>query len=169
MLDSSSMTTGPIPLTVLSTRAPLVACIECARCCTYVGVGINPPTTPRLATDVLWYLYHERVSVYRDDDGEWSVLFETRCRNLGDDRRCDVYAARPHICRGFDNRSCDVNAPGARALTFREPEEFLAWLRARRPRLHAKIESGFVPEQWLPKPRPRSARAARAVARKARI
>ena len=159
----------PVPLPMLQKSPPLVECTECARCCTYVGVGINDPATPRLATDVLWYLYHERVSVYRDDDGEWSVLFETRCRNLRDDRRCDVYAARPHICRGFDNRSCDVNAPSARALTFREPEEFLAWLQAKRPRLYAKIESGCVPEQWLPRPRLRTARAGRAVARKARI
>ena len=59
-----------------------VPCTECARCCRYLGVGINAPTTPRLATDVLWYLYHEHVSVYRDEDGEWSVLFETRCKNL---------------------------------------------------------------------------------------
>ena len=162
------MAFGPIQLSVRRPAPPLAVCTECARCCTYVGVGINAPTTPRLATDVLWYLYHERVSVYRDDDGEWTVLFETRCRNLSDDRRCDVYAARPHICRGFDNRTCDVNAPSARSVTFREPEEFLAWLQAKRPRLHAKLESGFVPAQWRPEPKPQTARAGRAVARKAR-
>jgi Fe-S-cluster containining protein len=163
------MSKTAIPLPVLRTAPPRVECTECARCCGYVGVGINAPTTPRLATDVLWYLYHERVAVYLDDDGEWSVLFETRCRNLRDDRHCEVYAARPHICRSFDNRQCDVNAPGARALTFREPEEFLAWLQARRPRLHAKLEGRFVPDAWLPEQRPQRARAGRAVARRARI
>jgi len=168
MLDSSRMEFGPIQLSLRRAAPPLALCTECARCCTYVGVGINAPTTPRLATDVLWYLYHEQVSVYRDDDGEWTVLFETRCRNLRADLRCDVYAARPHICRGFDNRSCDVNAPDARALTFRQPEEFLAWLQAKRPRLHAKLEPQFVPEQWRPRPKSRTARAGRAVARRAR-
>jgi len=157
----------PIPLPVRPAPSPLVECTECARCCTYVGVGINAPTTPRLASDVLWYLYHEGVSVYADDDGEWSVLFETRCRNLRADLRCDVYAARPHICRGFDNESCDVNAPSDRALTFRAPQEFLAWLEKRRPRLHAKLQAGFVPERYRPRRGPSTARAAR-VARRSR-
>jgi uncharacterized protein len=159
----------PIPLLLLPTPRPLVECTECARCCRYLGVGINAPTTPRLATDVLWYLYHERVSVYRDEQGEWSVLFETRCRNLRDDLRCDVYAERPHICRSFDNRECDVNAPGERALTFQEPSEFLAWLEAKRPRLYAKLEGRFTPPRYAPSARAHTARARRAVARKARI
>jgi Fe-S-cluster containining protein len=162
------MTRARIPLPVLSQAPPLVECTECARCCTYVAVGINAPTTPRLATDVLWYLYHESVYVYRDDDGEWSVVFETRCRNLGVDRRCGVYAERPHICRGFDNRSCEVNAPSEKALTFREPAEFLDWLQKARPRLHERIEAGFVPKPPQASPQVQSARARRAVARHSR-
>lgn len=160
------MSSSPIKLPVLRAASARVECTECARCCTYVGVGINAPTTPRYATDVLWYLYHEQVSVYRDDDGEWSVLFETRCRNLADDRRCEVYAERPHVCRGFDSASCDVNAPSGRALTFGEPDEFLAWLASKRPRLHAKI-AAFTPERFAPAPT-RTARAARVVARRSR-
>jgi Fe-S oxidoreductase len=46
---------------VIALAPPLVRCTECGRCCTYVGVGINPPTSARHATDVLWYLYHEGV------------------------------------------------------------------------------------------------------------
>jgi hypothetical protein len=158
----------PVPLTVLHQAPPLTECTECARCCTYVAVGINPPTTPRLATDVLWYLYHESVYVYADADGEWSVVFETRCRNLGEDRRCGVYGERPHICRGFDNRSCEVNAPSDRALTFRAPAEFLAWLGRTRPRLHDRIEAGFVPGHLRAPSRARTARVRRAVARHSR-
>src|SRR5512140_2516925 len=62
-----------------------VECTECGRCCTYVGIGRNPPTRRRHATDVRWYLYHAGVYVYVDGGGEWSVHFEARCRNLGDD------------------------------------------------------------------------------------
>jgi len=153
MLPARNMTRVPLPLPVLRSAAPLVECTECALCCTYVAVGINPPTTPRLATDVLWYLYHEHIYVYVDEDGEWSVVFETRCRNLGSDRRCAVYADRPHICRGFDNRSCEVNAPAQGDLTFREPAEFLAWLEQRRPRLFARVEQGFVPSGLRSQPR----------------
>jgi Fe-S-cluster containining protein len=156
-----------IPLPVRRTQPPLVECTECARCCTYVGVGINAPTSARLATDVLWYLYHENVTVYADADGEWSVMFETRCRNLGDDRLCRVYQSRPHICRGFDNRSCDVNDPSDEALTFSDPREFLAWLEAKKPRLYARVAKEFVPERLKRTPQTRTARAARAVARRA--
>ena len=163
------MTRVPLPLPVLRPPSPLVECTECALCCTYVAVGINDPTTPRLASDVLWYLYHERVYVYVDEDGEWSVVFETRCRNLGGDRRCGIYAERPHICRGFDNRTCEVNAPAQGDLTFREPAEFLGWLEQKRPRLHARIEQGFVPHALQSKARSPASRARRAMAGKARI
>jgi Fe-S-cluster containining protein len=169
MLQGLPMPQSPIQLPVLQPKPALVRCTECARCCRYVGVGINAPKTPRLATDVLWYLYHENVSVYRDEQGEWSVLFETRCRNLRADLLCAVYDERPHICRGFDNTECDVNAPGARALTLREPAEFLRWLEAKRPRLYAKLEGRFTPERWQPGTKAKTARARRAVARKARI
>jgi Fe-S-cluster containining protein len=136
-------------------------------------VGINAPTSPRHATDVLWYLYHHGVYVYVDGEGEWSVHFEARCRNLGLDLRCGVYADRPHICRTFDNRTCEVNDPGHDSMTFREPGHFLAWLRETKPRLYARIEKGFVPKALRPREKatPREGRAARrrAVARKARV
>jgi Fe-S-cluster containining protein len=110
--------------------------------------------------------------VYVDGEGEWSVHFEARCRNLGADLRCGVYVDRPHICRTFDNRTCEVNDPVHDTLTFREPAEFLAWLRERKPRLYAKIEKGFVPRALRPvrKATATTARAARrrAVARQAR-
>jgi hypothetical protein len=133
----------PLPL-VPSPPAELVPCTSCAECCTYVAVGINAPTTGRHATDVLWYLYHDRVHVYRDGAGEWSVLFETRCRNLADDRLCGIYPERPHICREFDNTSCDVNMPDG-GLTFREPRQFLEYLSKERPRLYKSLARKFVP------------------------
>lgn len=142
----------PIPLAVLGGR-PLVPCTQCARCCTYVAVGINAPTRPRFATDILWYLYHEGVSVHRDTDGEWSVVFETRCQHLGDDLMCDIYAARPHLCRAFDNTTCEVNAPSG-GRSFGAAEEFLDYLKAERPRLHRRIARRFVPRAPLAADRP---------------
>lgn len=155
-----------IPLRLVGADRPLVECTECGRCCTYVGVGVNAPSRPRWATDILWYLYHENVYVYVDGDGEWSVHFETRCRNLGADLRCGVYAERPHICRAFDNRTCEVNDAAHDTLTFREPAEFVTWLRENRPRVYARIESGFVPGALRPRGRERRApRSARGNAR----
>ena len=137
---------APIPLPVIpAAPAGLVPCTECGKCCTYVAVGINAPTTPRTATDVLWYLYHEKVSVYRDHTGEWAVMFDARCRHLQDDLLCGVYADRPHICRAFDNVGCEVNAPGGMTV-FREPREFLAYLKARRPRVYRAVAKKYLPE-----------------------
>jgi len=127
-------------------------------------VGINTPTTARYATDILWYLYHEKVYVYVDGGGEWSVHFEARCKNLGDDLLCGVYESRPHICRAFDNETCEVNDREHESLTFREPAEFLAWLKAHKPRLFAKIEKRFIPralrggEETVARPRARARR-----------
>jgi Fe-S-cluster containining protein len=134
-----------IQLPVLpQTPERLVPCTECGRCCTYVAVGINAPTTPRFATDVLWYLYHEGVSVYRDADGEWAMLFEARCRNLQNDLLCAIYEKRPHICRAFDNTGCEVNAPGG-VVTFHEPTAFLAYLQAKRPRVYRAVARKYLP------------------------
>ena len=130
----------PLPMA----PAPLVPCTECGKCCTYVSVGINEPNNVRNASDVLWYLYHDQVSVYRDGDGEWSVVFETRCRHLQGSLLCGVYADRPSICRDFDNLTCEVNAPeGGR--TYAAPEEFLGWLRQTRPRVYRKLAERYVP------------------------
>ena len=134
-----------VELKVLAPPPALVPCTECGQCCTYVGIGINAPTTPRFATDILWYLYHERLYVYRDGDREWSVHFETRCKNLADDLRCRIYEDRPHICRAFDNTVCEVNAPDEGTLTFRAPEEFLDWLRANKPRVYRSVAKKYVP------------------------
>ncbi len=136
----------PLPLPLAPSEAkPLVQCVECAKCCTYVAVGINAPTKPRYATDILWYLYHEKVMVYLDGDGEWCVMFEARCRNLRDDLLCGVYEDRPHICRAFDNKTCDVNSTEGEAVTFREPRQFLDWLEVKRPRIYRQIQNRFIP------------------------
>ncbi len=169
-----------IPLKVLPEAPRLVECTACGQCCTYVGVGIHPPGRPRYATDILWYLYHENVYVYVDGRGEWSVHFETRCRQLGPDLRCAVYRQRPHICRGFDNRTCEVNDPVAGTLTFRAPQEFLDWLRRTKPRVYGRVAAGFLPTGLQPQAGQPTAEApaverarvrarARRVARRARI
>ena len=125
----------------------LVGCLDCARCCTYVGIGIHSPHRPRYATDVLWYLYHAGVYVYRDGDGEWSVHFETRCRNLAPNNMCRIYEKRPHICRDFDNTTCEVNCNEGEALTFTEPGAFLEWLRKEKPKVYATVRKNYLPKE----------------------
>ncbi len=146
-----------------------VSCLQCAKCCTYVAVGINAPTTPKLATEILWHLYHQGVSVCRDEAGEWYVQFEARCKNLGPGNLCEVYLNRPHICRAYDDQSCEVNAPQIGLVEFKEPSEFLEYLSRKRPKVYKAIESKYVPLQHQQAPgaekasRPRSKRAPAAV------
>jgi hypothetical protein len=135
------------PLNVLAPPQSRVACLECGRCCTYVAVGVNAPKSVRYATDVLWYLYHEKVSVHLDVDGDWAVVFETRCRNLEPDLRCKVYEHRPQICREFDDTGCEVNAPDQRDRVFTTPAEFLEFLKEWRPRVYRELARRFVPPQ----------------------
>jgi Fe-S-cluster containining protein len=133
-----------VALPIVDTRPALKECTDCAKCCTYVAVGVNPPDSLRRATDLLWYLYHEDITLYIDGDGEWSVVFESRCRNLRGDMLCGVYEHRPDICRDFDNTTCDVNDPEG-GTDLRTPAEYLAWLARRRPRLHAKLVARYLP------------------------
>lgn len=152
------LTLHPIALLTQPADKPLLECTKCGKCCTYVSIGINEPTKPKYATDALWYLYHEKVSLYIDGSGEWAVVFETRCRNLQENLLCAVYADRPHICRNFDNTTCDVNDPeGGRSLD--SPEEFLAYLKIEYPKVYRKIEARYVPDSLKDKaPQPKRRR-----------
>lgn len=135
-----------IPLRVVQDDKPqLVECTSCAQCCTYVGISIDGPSRPRWATDILWHLYHEKTYIYLDGNGEWSMHFESRCRNLGADNRCTIYAERPHICRAHDNRTCEVNDHSCESITFRDPGHFLRWLAEHKPKVYAKIAETHVP------------------------
>ncbi len=142
-----------------------VSCLQCAKCCTYVAVGINAPTTPKLATEVLWHLYHQGVSVCRDEAGEWYVQFEARCRNLGEGNLCAVYLNRPHICRAYDDRVCEVNAPQKGLIEFKDPKHFLEYLSVKRPKVYRAIAAKYVPPEHqpaaaaVPAPRRRAKRA----------
>jgi uncharacterized protein len=144
------LVTLPVVSNPVPGAGPLVPCTECAKCCTYVGVEINTPVTARYATDVLWYLYHENTYVYVDGDGEWSVHFEARCRNLGDDLLCGIYEDRPHVCRSFDNTSCEVNSDQGEAHTFRDPRDFLEWLKAHKPRVYRTVARKYMPKVFEP-------------------
>lgn len=127
----------------------LKSCTECAKCCTYVAVAIDPPDNVQDAGHMLWYLYHPGVSVYHDGRGDWSVVFESRCRNLREDRLCGIYENRPPICRDFDNGTCDVNEPGE-GLEFFKPDEFLSWLSLEKPRVYRYFRDRYAPAALMP-------------------
>src|SRR5689334_20725331 len=110
-------------LPIVQSEPAQVPCLSCGLCCSYVAVDCEPPTSLRGATDILWYLYHEGVSVYTDGD-EWMVVFDTRCRHLQDDDKCRIYDTRPEICREFDETTCEANSDEL-GTTFVHAPEFL--------------------------------------------
>jgi Fe-S-cluster containining protein len=120
-------------------------CAQCGLCCTYLAIEIDGPTTVKRATELLWYLYHEHVSLYLNDDA-WMVQFETTCRYLTADRRCGVYATRPHICREFSEQDCEVNT-GDDGQTFYTVTAFMEYLKKAKPRVYALVMKGYAPPE----------------------
>jgi len=120
-------------------------CFECAKCCTYVAVEIDTPTTNAEYDQIVWYLYHERVEVFVDWEDAWHVLFRTRCEQLTSAGMCGVYATRPAICKDFDWRACEQRYTPADGspdkLAWLDAEGFLAWFEAQRPRAFARYQA----------------------------
>jgi Fe-S-cluster containining protein len=120
-------------------------CFECAKCCTYVAVEIDTPTTNTEYDQIVWYLYHRGVEVFVDWEGAWHVLFRTRCENLTDAGLCAVYERRPAICKDFDWRECEQrftleDGPPDKH-TWSSASDFLAWFAKQRPRAFAKYQA----------------------------
>jgi Fe-S-cluster containining protein len=117
-------------------------CFDCARCCHYVAIEIDTPTTPREYDYIEWYLYHQAVSVFVDWDNKWFVSFESRCEKLTPQGLCGIYERRPDICRDFDWRECEMHLTDdpPDKLLFRTAEEFLSWLRAKRPKAYERFQ-----------------------------
>ncbi|MHC4698311.1 MAG: YkgJ family cysteine cluster protein [Planctomycetota bacterium] len=84
-----------------------VLCEHCtAACCRYVAIPLDKPTSARDYGDMQWYLMHEGISVFVED-GDWYIQFQARCKNVGADNQCVIYATRPHICREYEPGGCD--------------------------------------------------------------
>lgn len=82
-------------------------CEKCdGRCCRYVAVEIDEPTTKGDFDDVRWYTAHRGVSVFVEDK-RWHINFSSRCNYLTQDNQCEAYESRPRICRDHDMSDCE--------------------------------------------------------------
>jgi len=82
-------------------------CDRCtALCCRYFALEIDEPDTAEDYDDIRWYLAHENVHIFIEDD-EWYLSVQTRCQHLQDDNRCGIYEDRPKICREYTTENCD--------------------------------------------------------------
>lgn len=88
-------------------------CRECDKvCCKYFTVPLDKPEDDTDIDAMVWYLLHEGVSIFIDDEGDWFVNVTARCRELQADGLCGVYRTRPQICRDHTDEVCEKNDDG---------------------------------------------------------
>ncbi|MFW6061353.1 MAG: YkgJ family cysteine cluster protein [Planctomycetota bacterium] len=84
-------------------------CAQCdGRCCRYVCLEIDTPTTYEEYENIRWYVAHRDVSVHIDD-GDWYFSVLTPCEMQDDEGRCTIYQNRPKICRTYSSDGCDAS------------------------------------------------------------
>jgi Fe-S-cluster containining protein len=123
-------------------------CKDCGHCCHYITVSISAPRARVDYDEIRWFLLHENISVFMDDDG-WYVEIAATCKHL-DGYRCGIYATRPRICSDYGVENCERYGEGEPHLhRFDNEQEFLDFLRKHRPKAH----------EWVMNPRPAKKRA----------
>ncbi|MGN6506892.1 MAG: YkgJ family cysteine cluster protein [Tepidisphaeraceae bacterium] len=82
-------------------------CDRCAAlCCRYIALPLDNPEDVRDYDNIRWYLMHENIVVFIEDD-QWYIGMFTKCKHLQPDNRCGVYLTRPRICRSYTTDNCD--------------------------------------------------------------
>ncbi len=91
-----------------------------ALCCHYFALEIDAPEEPDDFENMRWYIIHEDVQIFVDDD-VWYLQIFRKCQWL-DGNKCGNYENRPQICRDYSDELCDLDGPES-DLTFRNIEE----------------------------------------------
>jgi len=79
-------------------------CGDCGgKCCNYIAIEIDKPSSKKEYDHIRWYLSHENVNVFIDHERKWYVEFRTPCLEMTGNSRCGIYGNRPSICREHGN------------------------------------------------------------------
>lgn len=81
-------------------------CRSCGKCCKYIAIELDEPNDKEDFENLVWYLMHENVHIYIDDEDSWIIEFKTKCKGLTENNMCNVHKHRPDICRDHDPESC---------------------------------------------------------------
>jgi Fe-S-cluster containining protein len=95
-----------------------------ALCCSYFALEIDTPDEPADFENLRWYIIHQDVQIFVDDD-TWFLQINRKCTWL-DGNKCGNYENRPQICRDYTDELCDLDGPES-DLTFRNIEELEAY------------------------------------------
>jgi Fe-S-cluster containining protein len=115
-----------------------------ARCCKYIALEIDRPTTPRGYDQIRWFLLHEGVVVWVQE-GDWYLEMRSRCRHLEPDNSCGIYETRPDLCREYGVPSlggeCEFYSDGSEyELYFDSAEKFEAWAKGEQERRARRLQ-----------------------------
>jgi hypothetical protein len=102
-----------------------------ARCCRYVTVSIPTPVAEDDWDEMRWWLAHEGVTVSKESDG-WMVVFETRCRNLGEAGECRAYRDRMRMCSEHDVTDCEFALDVESEVELKSESDLADYLERRR-------------------------------------
>ena len=106
-------------------KADIDLCKGCpGLCCRYVAVELEEPEDAEDWDEIKWMLHHEDLTVYKDNDGDWVVEFTTKCKNLDENNKCNIYDKRPDLCRKHDSESCVRHGDGeVHVILFETPDD----------------------------------------------
>ena len=153
MDNSRSLKLPSLPSdTASSAFDPSIVCPPCGKCCRYVSVGIDSPSTVGRVSTIIWLLYHRTLSVYQSHEGDWFLIVPTECANLRPNGLCGVYENRPFICRDYDIDGCEgTSTEPAEKKKFEDARSFVSWLSRDKSGLFARcLRAGIVPPDVLP-------------------
>ena len=106
-----------------------------ASCCRYFALEIEKPTSKTDYDHIRWYLMHEGVVVWVQDD-DWYLEVRTTCRHLRPDNTCGIYETRPEICREYGlpgDDPCEYFTQDLEYdLFFANDEDFVAWFEKKK-------------------------------------
>ena len=105
-------------------------CDGCDLCCRHIAVEIDEPESEKEFGQIRWFLLHEDVWVFIDNDNSWNLQVNRPCVKLKDNM-CSYYEKRPQICRDYSAENCERNGDGdSFKLMWKNLEEFEEWVES---------------------------------------
>ena len=104
-----------------------------AFCCKYISIHLDTPRSKVDFDEIRWFVSHENITVYKDDDDDWIVEVMTKCSFLKNNR-CSIYEQRPDVCRDYDPDVCTHHSGEIPTrVLFTHPEQVEKFVEKRWP------------------------------------
>ena len=106
-------------------------CKKCTGlCCRYFALPIETPEDKEDYDDIRWYLCHEGITIFVEDD-EWYMNIDNKCKYLSEkDYTCQIYDKRPRICKKYTTKDCDfIEGEYDYDLYFTSPEQMEEYIK----------------------------------------